>query len=619
MSSLKDLASLIMVPSLYKDGELHTVKPLADEDVILHPDATGNHDGNDGSTARSSSNFTFSRGSNLAATRVDVNGLIEKGRENEALQSNSFNTSPWSLEGSATLTSGQSGYDGSSNAWLLSKTSDWSRVEQTISHSGVYTFSLYAKAGTIDWMAIENSGIAADTTYFNLSNGTKGSVGSGTIGSSIESVGNGWYRCSVTINGTSAIQRIYVATSNGNINGSNGNIYIQDAQLEQGLVATDYIETGATTAQAGILEDMPRLDYSGGASCPSLLLEPQRSNLATSSEYFEQVFTETSGVSWEHNSTTSPEGLNNASKLSNTSNNNGAYYVSMSFTDNDTMTASIFAKQGSRDVLQFGVSNQNESKSYYYRFNLSEGTASYYANNGGMLNGTGSIEDYGNGWYRCIVTATFPSSGTTSGGVFPRVVGTGNLYLYGLQVEKNVSYPTSYIPTYGSSVTRSADGAGVQDASLSNVIGQTAGVIFADLDLVDHSSTADHRFSISSGSSQNWIFMSLENGDRLRYYIRTANTQRVDSTITSVISKGNTYKIAFRYESGNNAIFINGVKVQSNSTTWAAPDSNLIRLNISGTSGDTNISQADILTRINQTLTFPTALTDSECIALTTL
>ena len=37
----------------------------------------------------SSGDFTFSRGSNLAATRVDVNGLIEKGRENLcSLQSN---------------------------------------------------------------------------------------------------------------------------------------------------------------------------------------------------------------------------------------------------------------------------------------------------------------------------------------------------------------------------------------------------------------------------------------------------------------------------------------------------------------------------------------------------
>ena len=106
MSSLKDLASLIMIPSLYKDGRLDTIKPLGNS--IIHPDATGNTDGTDGSTP-AEGNFTFSRGSNLAATRVDVNGLIEKGRENLLLQSNQFDTT-WTLDSGMTLTSGQSGY-----------------------------------------------------------------------------------------------------------------------------------------------------------------------------------------------------------------------------------------------------------------------------------------------------------------------------------------------------------------------------------------------------------------------------------------------------------------------------------------------------------------------------
>ena len=58
-----------MIPSAYKDGKLYSIRPT---------DGSGD--------------FTFSRGSNLAATRVDVNGLIEKGRENLLLQSNQFDT-----------------------------------------------------------------------------------------------------------------------------------------------------------------------------------------------------------------------------------------------------------------------------------------------------------------------------------------------------------------------------------------------------------------------------------------------------------------------------------------------------------------------------------------------
>ena len=87
MSLYKD-ASLVMIPSAYKDGKLYSIRPT---------DGSGD--------------FTFSRGSNLAATRVDVNGLIEKGRENLLLQSNQFDTT-WD-KCIISITSGQVGYDGS--------------------------------------------------------------------------------------------------------------------------------------------------------------------------------------------------------------------------------------------------------------------------------------------------------------------------------------------------------------------------------------------------------------------------------------------------------------------------------------------------------------------------
>jgi hypothetical protein len=95
--SLFDDASLAMIPSAYKDGKLYSIKPT---------DGSGD--------------FTFTRGSNLAATRVDENGLIEKGRENLVLQSNQFDTT-WAL-GGATITSGQADKDGGTDAWALTST-----------------------------------------------------------------------------------------------------------------------------------------------------------------------------------------------------------------------------------------------------------------------------------------------------------------------------------------------------------------------------------------------------------------------------------------------------------------------------------------------------------------
>ena len=168
MSSLKDLASLIMVPSLVKDGRLDTVKPLGNS--IIHPDATGNNDGTDGSTP-AEGNFTFSRGSNLAATRVDVNGLIEKGRENLLLQSNQFDTT-WNTF-TASVTEGQAGYDGSSNAWVLDVSVANGSVYQSINQNNLLTASIYAKKGTANGVRFRMDHNIDSNVYVDLRDGNE--------------------------------------------------------------------------------------------------------------------------------------------------------------------------------------------------------------------------------------------------------------------------------------------------------------------------------------------------------------------------------------------------------------------------------------------------------------
>jgi hypothetical protein len=77
MSNALEQASLIMVPSGYEDGTLGSLKPT---------DGTGD--------------FTFTRcggaaGCDLAATRVNADGYIEKGYENLLKQSNTFSDGAW--------------------------------------------------------------------------------------------------------------------------------------------------------------------------------------------------------------------------------------------------------------------------------------------------------------------------------------------------------------------------------------------------------------------------------------------------------------------------------------------------------------------------------------------
>ena len=204
--------------------------------------------------------FTFDRGS--TATVVNKNGLIETvgvdepridflnntnghlllepSRQNKLLQSNQFDTTWVSLN--TTETGGQVGVGGSNNAWLITKSAPSARIYQTISVSGVQTYSVYAKAGTLNWVAVSNN---LAYTFFNLSNGTIG-TNVGTTNANIDDVGNGWYRCSITYSGTATDARIYPSQGDNNSNGTSGNIYIQYAQLEVGSYATSYIPTSGS-------------------------------------------------------------------------------------------------------------------------------------------------------------------------------------------------------------------------------------------------------------------------------------------------------------------------------------------------------------------------------------
>jgi hypothetical protein len=593
--SLFDDASLVMIPSAYKDGKLYSIKPT---------DGSGD--------------FTFTRGSNLAATRVNSSGLIEKGRENLLLQSNQFDTT-WATT-DASVTSGQSGYDGSSDAWLLSKTDSNALISQSVSKSGVQTYSIYAKAGTLSWCSFLITATTGNQSrYFDLSTGTKGGSDYGTeIESTITSVGSGWHRITLTFNESTTSVRIYPADGNLDISGTSGNILIQDAQLEQGLVATDYIETTTTTAQAGILEDMARLDYSGGASCPSLLLEPQRTNLALYSEQFDNAAWAKSNATVTANATTSPEGYVNAYKLiTNNAVINGQITDNISKSASQiTYTSSIFVKKAEWDRIGLYISDASTFNNRGQAFFNLDGTLGTVAAAGTFTNASSNIEEYPNDWYRVYLTVTVPSTTTT---IVLRYYsldnnelngdGTSGIYIYGAQLEEGSL--TSYIPTYGTSQTRSKDSC--VKTGISSLIGQTEGTLFAEFEIPVNTQNGDIIAIRNGAGSANGIFVSYRSSSVVQLIVRTGSTNAlIFQRIGSYPSGKN--KIAVAYKNGDFAISLNGTAAQVNTSSITMPTS----LDSVALFGD-NLYAQTLPVPYAPVLLFKTRLTNAKLADLTTI
>jgi hypothetical protein len=178
--------------------------------------------------------------------RIDYTGggcphiLAEPQRTNELTQSNQFDTT-WSQSG--TLTSGQDGVGGSTDAWKFENPNPTSGLFQNDTTSGVQTFSAYFKKNSNYGVRFYAFGSVNCSTYFDLDNGAV--VSSINSTAKVESAGADWFRCSMTFDQTNTQCYFYV-TNNASTQVL-GNITLQYAQLEQGSYATSYIPTSGST------------------------------------------------------------------------------------------------------------------------------------------------------------------------------------------------------------------------------------------------------------------------------------------------------------------------------------------------------------------------------------
>ena len=580
MENLYNKASLVLTPQMVEAGKVYSMKP---------EDRKGD--------------FTFTRAS--AATRVNADGNIEKETQNLLKNSGDLTQSQWQNI-RTTDVSGQGGYDGTNNALKIIPTTDNNthRLDyvDTWSTSQVYTFSFYAKASGYDTIDIVIGGSSVGGAYgrFNLSTGTASNVGI-SIATSMEDVGSGWYRCQVAqVSGSTT--RINIGVNDGTTqsyagDGTSG-VLIQHPQLEQGLVARDYIETTTAAVYGGITDNTPRLDYTD-SSCPALLLEPLRTNFVTDSEYFAGLNLYGS-VNATYGAYTNPSGEDSAYLLAATSAISRIQTLSSSGDGNDAVM-SIFIK-GNSNVSYPTLANQEGGQ--YTRWEFDANNVLTY-DNGDAPTGDYGQEDYGNGWYRIWLKTDTANSNENYYRFNPdNRYGTGSLYAWGFQVEKNSSYLTSYIPTYGSSVTRGAEQAVSNQFQSKGIISSTQGTIF--FDVKEKLGTSVHCNIQNEGGLEYALRIQFRNDGAILYQ-KTPAAQTTIRSITGLTPS--RYKIAMSWNGTNLISSFNGTSyINTIDASIASQLNQILRPNINSVSVPTN-----------KILVFPTQLTEAELNALTTI
>jgi hypothetical protein len=514
--------SLLLIPDRYKAAKLYSQIPDS-----------------------GAGDLTFARNSN--ATRVNSAGLIEKVRTNLQTYSQDFTNVDYTKSNVTASISGTAP-DATATANLITEntaTGDHRFYKPNAFVNGLsYTVSIYLKSGNKQYVSLNGAIWCSGNAVFDIINGTVSQQNSVTA--FIESVGNGWYRCSITALCSAAsasyntpVQGNSGATFNDTYTGTGETWYAWGYQIEiSDFGATPYIPTTTAAVSVGITADIPRLDYTGGG-CPSLLLEPQRTNINLFSEDLTNAFYGKTSTTITANSVISPDGFQNADTATFAVGGNLNYFYS--FGGNTSVAFSFFVKKGNYTSL-------NVLEQFYFATNITFNLDTKTATSGGK------VEDYGNGWLRCSWVQAYGLAQTIISWRFAEVSGAaGFAYFYGFQAEAG-SYVSSYIPTLGSSVTRLADTA--SKTGITSLIGQTAGTIYFEVQ-VENGFGFQLGNSTSGGDFINSIQIAVTPSST-NAGCHVAGVAQVNNA-----SAGRTgrQKVAFAYALNDYAMYINGSQI----------------------------------------------------------
>ncbi len=436
--------------------------------------------------------------------------------------------------------------------------------------------------------------------------------------------GDGSY--TVFTDGTNSVNGdLQIITQSGFV-GSIDNVSVKE------VIDADFDFTRSTTGSAtgigtrenssgnieSVAADLARIDYLGGTA--HILLEPQSTNVTTDSEQ-PSTWHSSNGVTITANATTSPDGTTNSSLVVINTSSGSRYARNLnnfpSGSGTQTVTLSCFLKYYNNQWIRL--------KSNFFTGSAANGKSSFFDIQNGVLGTvdathTAKMENYGNGWYRCSITFDIDKDTDDNGYMHvefsPSDGASGNAaigqgaYAFGSQGEE-LSFMTSYIPTSSSSVTRSQDAA--TNSGSSDLINLTEGVLYCEIAALFSGDGENRCITLSDGTGNlNTVeIFYQESANTIKYRIKDGSGVNINNTET-VADRTQFNKIALKYKSGDNSMWLNGVKVDTNTSTFS----------FTTTLSELNFAQANnsqkFFGKVKSVAVFKEALTDAQLTALTT-
>lgn len=355
---------------------------------------------------------------------------------------------------------------------------------------------------------------------------------------------------------------------------------------------------GTRVDRNGLIEtignNIPRIDFTDNTD-GHLLLEPQSTNLVTHSEDFTDSSWTKLGAGTgstaivTSNYAISPDGTQNASRLQCDLNGGG------SSSSNQSLIYDLYSSSG------------NQTLSIYVKSNTGSNQTIYLANtqtSGDTITVTNEWQRFEFNYSSSLYVFAVGLRGRSGGAIDD----TADVLIWGAQAEA-LTYPTSYIPTNGSTVLRASETC--TNAGNSTLINSTEGVLYAEI------------AALANDGTNRTIALNKDTNDRIQMYFNTstnglsifykaqsgATAFIINETLTDATSFN---KIAFKWKTNDFALWVNGVETDtvSSGVTPTANSLNALEFEMFN-------DASPFYGKCKALTVFNTALTDAELTELT--